>query len=74
MWDSSDYCTSTCEDYPEDIPSYGDIGGIGFSSGIISKPSILNWTHFEKRARKNSPSIRTQSTTSLTTFFKKYLV
>ncbi|KAJ4226542.1 hypothetical protein NW760_008618 [Fusarium oxysporum] len=34
MWDSSDYCTSTCEDYPEDIPSYGDIGGIGVSTNL----------------------------------------
>ncbi|EXL54740.1 hypothetical protein FOCG_05557 [Fusarium oxysporum f. sp. radicis-lycopersici 26381] len=35
MWDSSDYCTSTCEDYPEDIPSYGDIGGIGVTLAFV---------------------------------------
>ncbi|KNB15111.1 hypothetical protein FOXG_21260 [Fusarium oxysporum f. sp. lycopersici 4287] len=35
MGDSSDYCTSTCEDYPEDIPSYGDIGGIGVTLAFI---------------------------------------
>ncbi|KAH7158976.1 hypothetical protein DER46DRAFT_627393 [Fusarium sp. MPI-SDFR-AT-0072] len=41
MWDSSDYCTSTCEDYPEDIPSYGDIGGIGVSTSFPHTMGIM---------------------------------
>ncbi|KAF4971269.1 hypothetical protein FSARC_1839 [Fusarium sarcochroum] len=32
MWKLSKTCTSTCKDFPEEIPSYGDIGGIGVAN------------------------------------------
>ncbi|KAF4956049.1 hypothetical protein FGADI_4074 [Fusarium gaditjirri] len=31
----SDTCSSTCKDFPKEIPSYGDIGGIGVTLAFV---------------------------------------
>ncbi|KAF4434641.1 hypothetical protein F53441_13658 [Fusarium austroafricanum] len=35
MSKSSSSCSSTCKDFPKEIPSYGDIGGIGVALAFI---------------------------------------
>ncbi|CZR48322.1 uncharacterized protein FPRO_12932 [Fusarium proliferatum ET1] len=35
MFKLSNTCSSTCKDFPKEIPSYGDIGGIGVTSAFV---------------------------------------
>ncbi|KAF5722049.1 hypothetical protein FMUND_3272 [Fusarium mundagurra] len=35
MSNSSDTCSSTCKDFPKEVPSYGDIGGIGVTLAFV---------------------------------------
>ncbi|CVK98373.1 uncharacterized protein FMAN_12362 [Fusarium mangiferae] len=35
MFKLSDGCSSTCKDFPKEIPSYGDIGGIGVTLAFV---------------------------------------